>query len=315
MKPGTSGDGGGDDESGSGSGGGGERDGAEVCPSAPSRPPGVYRDSLSGRDGNGGACGQGGPDVYFHIEIERRSDVRVSAVGDGFEPRVGVFGNDCALPFDEGGLLCTTGVPGWVSDVAAGTDLFVAVGAANAQVERSPTGTFELDVRTRDVLDEGEPCGNEAWGRCEGGTACLESEGPAVCVQIPGERCGNAIELQLSRGATALSIDATTIHTDDHRHGCGGARVRDRVYRLTLPTVSQDAILRAEGENVLALAARGPTCLTSDEEACAAESDGTPSFEIPGPLPPIVYLFVELPDVVDDESEQSPSLVRLELTD
>ena len=170
MKDGTSGEV--EDASSCSSGAMMAPDGQDVCLSAPARPPGIYRGTLAGMNPNGGACGQSGPDVFFRVEISRRSDVRVFAQGDGYEPRVGVFGNDCIVPFDVSGLLCTAGVPGWVSDVEAGTDLYIAVGASASDLESSRTGTFELDVQTRNVLSVGERCSNPVWGRCETGSTC-----------------------------------------------------------------------------------------------------------------------------------------------
>ncbi len=316
MKTGTTGE---DDEGSSGSSGGDlPSDGQNVCLSAGPLPPGTYGGSLSGKDSSGGACAQGGPDVYFRIEIERRSDVWVSALGDGYEPRVGVFGNDCAMPFDEAGLLCVSGVPGWVSDVPAGTDLFIAVGASNSDVEGSRTGTFELDVATRNVLEVGERGGEEAWGRCETGSTCavLEgSEGAQACVSIPGDRCGNAIDFDVDHGTASLSIEPGFVHTDAHRHACGGERSVERVYRLLLPEVSAEATLRIEGDDVLALAARGPTCLPEEERDCSARPEGTPVLTLSGELPRTLYLFVELPEPDPEASELSPSVVRLELLD
>lgn len=309
---------GGDDED-SSSGSSGDdtsEDGQDVCLSAPAVTPGVYFGSLQGkRSSGGGACGAGGPDVFFRIGVERRSDVRVSAVGDGFTPRVGVFGNDCAVRFEDSGLLCTTGVPGWVSDVPAGAELYVAVGASQSEIDDSGDGAFRFDVEARDVLSVGEPCSNEAWGRCEGGTTCMVPAGtrePAVCTSIPGDVCGNPITVEVARGGTALSVESGVIHTDAHRHTCGGDRISERVYRLELPAVSAEATLHVEGERVSVLAARGPTCLTEQERACDSDLEGSAAINLAGPLPRTLYLFAELPE---DESELSPSIVRLRLED
>ncbi len=308
---------GGDDDASSGSSGDGAfEDGQDVCLSASAVTPGVYEASLQGkRSSGGGACGAGGPDVFFRIRVEHRSDLRVSALGDGFTPRVGVFGNDCAVRFEDSGLLCTSGVPGWVSDVPAGAELYVAVGASQSEIDSSGDGAFRLDVQARDVLSLGEPCSNEAWGRCEGGSTCAVPAGtqdPAVCTSIPGDRCGKPISLDVDRGVTALSVEPGVVHTDAHRHTCGGDRISERVYRLDLPAVSAEAILRVEGERVMVLAARGPTCLPEEERACGADPEGLAEIELQGPLPRTLYLFVEL---AEDESEQSPSIVRLLLDD
>ncbi len=310
MSAGTLGD---DEDASSGSSGDDlAEDGQDVCLSASSMTPGEFLGSLQGkRSSGGGACGTGGPDMFFRIRVERRSDLRVFAVGDGFTPRIGVFGNDCAVPFEDSGLLCTTGVPGWVSDVAAGTEVYVAVGASQSEIDASGTGAFRLDVRARDVLSLGEPCSNEAWGRCAGGTQCAVPSGtqePAVCIAIPGDRCDSAIILEVDRGATALSIEPGVVHTDAHRHTCGGDRIPERVYRLELPAVSAEATLRIEGERIDALAVRGPTCLPQEERACGADLEGRPAIELEGPLPRTLYLFAEF---AADESELSPSILRV----
>jgi len=294
-------------------------DGADVCLSAPLEAPGTFLGSLADKASNGGACAQGGPDAFFRISVDRRSDVWVSARGDGYEPRIGVFGNDCGVAFDDAGLLCTEGVGGWVTDLAAGTELFVAVGGSSAEVDASATGAFELDVRTRDVLSEGELCGLEAWGRCEGGTRCdvpdagdTGGDPPEICVAIPGDDCGNAIEVDVRRGTASLLIEPDAEHTDAHEHACGGERSAERVYRLRLPDLDPDETLRIEGEGVAALAARGPTCLVEEERACGADPDGLPSITLSDVLPSTIYLFVELPPRPEG-SELSPSFVRLQL--
>jgi len=313
MQPETTGD---DDNASSSSGDGFLEDGQDVCLSASAVTPGLYFSSLQGkRSSGGGACGEGGPDVFFRIAVEHRSDLRVSVVGDGFTPRVGVFANDCAARFEDSGLLCTSGVPGWVSDVPAGAELYVGVGASQSEVDASGDGAFRLDVEARAVLAVGEACSNEAWGRCEGGSTCAVPAGtlePAVCVSIPGDRCANPIAVDVDRGTTALSVQPGVGHTDAHRHTCGGDRIAERVYRLELPVVSAEATLRIEGERVSVLAARGPTCLTDEERACGADLEGLAVIELTGPLPRTLYLFAELSE---NESELSPSIVRIVLED
>lgn len=310
----------GEDGSSGSSGGRVNEDGQDVCLSAPVVDPGVYFASLQGkRSSGGGACGAGGPDVFFRIGVEHRSDVQVSAVGDGFTPRVGVFGNDCAVRFEDSGLLCTSGVPGWVSDVPAGTELYVAVGASQSEVDSSGEGAFRVEVLARDVLSVGEACGMEAWGRCEGGSTCASPAGtlePEVCTAIPGDRCADPIVIEVDQGTTALSIESGVVHTDAHRHSCGGDRLSERVYRLQLPEVSAEATLRIEGERISVLAARGPTCLTEAETACGADPSDMAAIELDGPLPRTVYLFAELAaDGDEGESELSPSIVRVVLSD
>lgn len=308
----TTGDG--DDESGSSGDAVSNEVGADVCLSAPAVPPGRYEGTLAGKSASGGACAQGGPEVFFRFDVARRSDVRVSAHGDGYDPRVGVFGHDCAVPFDEAGLLCTTGTAGWVTDVPAGSELYVAVGAATADVDGSRTGNYALEVSTRNVLSAGERCGPEAWGRCETGSVCLgaaDEGGADVCTEISGDRCGNPISLDIPRGDSGVTIDDTELHTDAHHHRCGGDRTAERVYRLELPSVSDEAVLRISGEAVSALAARAPTCLVEEERGCATSSEGTPNLELEGPLPRTMYLFVELPDA----SEVTPAIVRFDLQD
>ncbi|MEM6296646.1 MAG: hypothetical protein AAGA54_35595 [Myxococcota bacterium] len=317
----------GDDDGGSSSSTGDpiEEDGSDVCLNARVTSPGVFRGDLEGKGSNGGgACGAGGPDVFFRLGLEQRVDVSVRATGVGFEPRVGVWGNDCAARFSEAGLLCTAGTLGWVLDVDPAVDLFIAVGGSADAIEASEGGAFELEISTRPVLEAGERCGDPLPGRCEGGTTCagdpLDLTAPRRCVVVPGDRCSTAIDVQVDAGRTELTLDpATTEHSDQHAHACGGARLPERVYRLQLPEISETTQLHIEAEGVVALAARGPTCLPEEERACTDAAE--PSVRLEPPPARTLYLFAELPEPPEPpesgdrpEGEVAPALLRLDFT-
>ncbi len=311
-----------------GSSGGDEAaDGQDVCLSARPLSAGRYEGDLANKDSNGGgACGQGGPDVFFKLEVTHRADVFVAATGQGYEPRVGVFGSDCAARFSDAGLLCTQGVPGWILDVAAGTELFVAVGADADSLPASLDGLpFELELDVRSVLSVGEACEPASRGRCEGGSLCLPTPvdeleasgelGGSRCTAIVGDTCASAIEVEVDRGETALVVEADAVHTDAHTHGCAGARTSERVYRLQLPEISDATRLEVHAPEAAALAARGPTCLPAEQRAC--EHDPRDESLILQPPPSrTLYLFVELPDLADPKaSEDAPAVVRLRLSE
>ena len=296
-----------------------EEDGSDVCLNAAVTPPGLYRGFLGDKGSNaGGACGAGGPDVFFRLGIEQRVDVQVRATGAGFEPRVGVWGNDCAARFSEAGLLSTAGTSGWVLDVDPSVDLFVAVGGSADAVEASVSGAFELEISTRPVLGMGERCGEPLPGRCEGGSTCavdpLDLTAPARCVVVPGDRCSTAIDVDVAPGRTELTLDPTTAnHSDQHAHACGGARQPERVYRLRLPEISETSQLQIEAEGVVALAARGPTCLPEEARACTDAAE--PSVLLQPPPARTLYVFAELPDpAADPEGEVAPALLRVDFT-
>lgn len=300
----------------SSSGGEDDLDGENVCLAAPRMNAGTYRGSLGGKESNGGgACGEGGPDVFFRLEVGIRSDVFVSAVGQDFEPRVGVFGNDCAARFDEFGLLCTQGVPGWILDVAAGTQLYIAVGADADVIEASRTNSsFDLEVRTRPVLPAGELCGDAARGRCESGTVCTADveELTQRCTVVPGDRCSTATVVNVHPESVALAIDDVELLGDAHVHSCGGARSAERVFRLQLPPSFENGRLELEGEGLVGLAVRGPTCLPDEERACDPSPE-QPSIVLSPPPAADLYVFAELP--VDRSSEDAPAVLRVTFED
>ena len=289
--------------------------GADICLGAALVGPGTYRGDLRGKDSNnGGACELGGPDVFFTIDVPRRADVMLSARGAGYEPRIGVRHSDCASSFEDTGLLCVSGVPGWVHDLARGTQLIVSVGIdANAPVLASTEPLpFELDVAIRPVLAAGEGCQPSAVGRCESGTRCNTDLVPAECDPVPGDTCRNPLPLVVRAGATTVQIPADAIHDDAHAHSCSGERAPDRVYRVELVgDLGEAARVEVDAPWSVGLAARGPGCLPEEElrgpdPACAA--DGEPLVVVAPP--PSFYLFVELPDPAERDptgGEEAPA--------
>ncbi|MCA9653520.1 MAG: hypothetical protein KC501_26625 [Myxococcales bacterium] len=301
------------------------RDATDQCDLAPLIGAGTHYGSLRGNASElGGACGEGGPDAFFRLEIPRRSDVSLRGLGAGFVPRVGVLPHECADAWDERTLLCTQGVGGWILDVAPGSSLVVSmgidpddplIGQLPPMVGPDPL-SFALEVKLRNVLDEGDPCGSIERGRCGTGTVCLptpppEDEpdappGPRVCTVVEGDTCESAIDLALGAGTTVVEIDPATPHTDAHHHSCGGARRRDRVLRLQLPGPGPHALDLRGDRPQLGFALRGPSCLPTDELACAAD-ELEPAQLVAEISDPAVLLFVELPPAVEDDDEQGTS--------
>ena len=287
--------------------------GANVCLAAAPTGAGVWTGELRGKESNnGGACELGGPDVFFNIEVPRRADVSFHARANNFEPRVGVRHSDCAVGFDERGVLCTTGLPGWVYDVAGGTTLIASVGidpAAPVLQGRGGLG-FELEVAFRPVLAAGEGCQPDSVGRCESGTLCIaESDAfgtpiaPAECVPIDGDTCQSAFALTIPPGETRVGIPRQAIQTDAHLHSCMGARTRERVFRVELDgNLGEGARVGMIGETVAGYAVRGPGCLLEEELGCVeggGTGTGTGTLVVDSP-PPSFYLFVELTEEASD---------------
>lgn len=297
--------------------------GANVCAQAEPIGAGVHRGELANRDSSkGGPCGAGGPDVFWALEPTVRSDIFVSARADAFSPRIGIFGADCAADWDSTELLCAPGVGGWVTDVAAGTPLWVSVGWETDPTSDAMSLPFELDVTYRKVLDDGALCQPSTLGRCASGTVCRELEdddgnlvAAARCEAVEGDRCAEALPIQVFRGETQLVIARGAAHTDAHEHSCAGARTRERVYRLELPETSAGDLLEIEAPDVDALALRDPTCLVDHEVACVSNPQSRPlRAEVSAARE--IYLFVELPRTAEeDEGEEPPYSVRIRLVE
>ncbi len=305
----------------------------DVCANAFSIAEGIHYGTLRARQSDlDGACGQGGPDAFFRVELARRSDVWLQARGVAFEPRVGVLGSACAPAWSQQQLLCTQGVGGWVRDIAPGSSLVVSVGIAPDDptiVSAPPTEgadplDFELTVKLRDVLDVGDLCEPASRGRCAAGTACVPDPdgGPATCETLPADTCATAEPLVLAYGATEVTIDRRAPQSDAHAHSCGGDRHPERVYALSLP-ISDDAptLTVRSGAPHVGFALRGNDCAPSRELACASPTPQPTAIttELPAAVGRPVLLFVELPvppsepEPGTEAGEEAPIVVTLEL--
>lgn len=323
----------------------------DAVPISPGTVQGTLR-SLSSTEG--GACGLGGPEAFYRIDVPRRADLGLRAVGRGFEPVIGVAPADCVLDWDTRALGCVRGVPGWITDLAAGTKLVVAVGIepddpalSSFAMDAIDPLDFELAVQLRDILGEGELCRPPGNFRCEGGTACLpettdapdsgeepdEHDATFRCRRLQADTCAAAESLQLELGtgdAGEIVIEPDAIHTDAHAHACTGARAPERVYLLS---VSRDAMnlepgtmLSLQAFGATGLAIRGADCDPASELACDAvseDSDSILSASVPVDEQTELFVFVELPlrfaagHRADDAmpGEEAPITLRWELVD
>lgn len=265
-----------------------------------------------------------GPELFFQVEIERRSDLEVHAVGAGLVPIVTVLEScDDAEP-----LACAEGLPVAVLDLAAGSAPIVAVSIANedpALADESDPLDVALDLRLRAVLGVDEECSPPGRGRCENGSACLAGEdGVQRCTRLTADTCATAEPHPLTLGESiSIEIDPATPQTDAHAHSCTGARRRDRVLALELPAdMPAAASLHVSTTDAdVGLAVRRGSCLLEDELACAQPSDGGAALfvdDMPAALSSdrTAFVFVELPIADADPSgpgELPPLVVAIEL--
>jgi hypothetical protein len=166
----------------------------------------------------GGACGRGGPDAFFRVVVPLRADVGMEAVGVGFTPRIGVLSGGCIDDWQTNGLLCTRGMSGWITDLAPGTELVVAIGTdpddPALDAEPSPGEpdplAFAIDVAMRSVLEAGELCMPSSRGRCVTGTACLRrGEGSGLDTTANGSATVATTTTSGTNGAnTTTTVDA-----------------------------------------------------------------------------------------------------------
>lgn len=319
----------------------------DQCELAPEIGAGRHHGSLRGNAAElSGACGLGGPDAFFRLAVPRRSDVWLQGYGVGFVPRVGVLPHACTSEWASRTLLCTEGVGSWLLDVAAGSSLVVSMGVDEESplLDEPPPNEgpdplgFALDVELRNVLEPGEPCLPPGVGRCGSGTACLpepppeDSEpdapsGPSICTVLEGDTCETAVAVAVPSGVTVVEIDPATPQTDAHAHSCGGARRRERVLRLELPSEGLHAVEVSVDHPGVGLALRAPGCLVEDERGCV-DPEGPPpavlAVEVSGDA---AFLFVELPPVedgtgdggsssgstgADEPGEEAPIVVEIE---
>lgn len=300
------------------------------CVQAPSVDEGRFFGTLRGNASVlGGACGSGGPDAFFRVDVPFRADVFVQALGVGFTPRVGVLPVGCAQDWTTRTLACTEGIGAWLTDIPAGASLVVSVGIdpEHPQLDLPAPGegadplSFALDVELRNVLDAGDVCVPASRGRCGTGTLCLTPEGlpagrdardddaetggvapgdalDASCTVLDADTCASAEPLALPVGITTIALPAGVLHTDAHHHQCTGGHRPERVLALGLPPSNAERVLDVRTQTPgIGLALRGPACTPDDERACAEPSAGGASVSTSvGPLASdVVYVFIELP--------------------
>lgn len=219
-----------------------------------------------------GLCGAPGPVAYFAVDLEGAGDVAIEASADAFTPRVGVKFEHCDAPWS----VCGDGGPLWLTNVAAGTTLIVAV---SVPVDEYPPAWLDgtglpfdvtLGLRARRIVAAGEACLGDV--RCEAGTRCVEADAMAVpvCVSVPGDLCSTALEIELEASSdVVLEPVPEPRPNDDHHHSCGGEDVPEWVYRLVRPN-AEPGVLRISGSEDAMLAVRGASCLPEDELACGS---------------------------------------------
>jgi len=287
---------------------------SDICAEAPAIGVGLWTGNLRDKSRNlDGACGSGGPDAFFKVPVRLRADVGLEAFGVGFTPRVGAVFGECVADWEGRGLLCTEGLAGWITDLAAGTDLYVSIGVdpedpvldTSAPEEGPDPLQFALDVTIRRILDPGELCMPSTRGRCVVGSACLpgaaDGDGTGTssssggdgtgtssdtgqdsatgdsswrCVSLEADTCASAQTVTVGAEGTTLSIDPGWVHTDAHHHSCAGARVAERAYRLELsPGMEPGSALEITVDEAEAALAVRMPGCTQAEEIACQERD------------------------------------------
>lgn len=298
----------------------------DVCAAALDVRPGAHEGSLynaaadlaaaleaDGVDAPG--CPFDGPDVFLRHTVTANADVTVTAQGEGFVPLVAILDAGCTASF-----ACGAGLPMSMLDVAAGTELSLAIGvAADAPALAAALGPddlrFRVDVVERQVIGTGQGCGLLGQGRCETGSACMPDDlGGSRCTQVPGDTCASATELLLDDAPVVVSVDPAVPYSDAHQHPCAGARRRDRVIHVQWPAPGGTLVVSSTADDV-ALAVRGPGCAAAEALACATEGAAGTRVELGVDGPGGAFVFVELPadDPAGDGSELGPFDVEFAL--
>ncbi|MEZ4454238.1 MAG: hypothetical protein R3B09_32590 [Nannocystaceae bacterium] len=292
---------------------------APLCATAPTIGQGHYVGTL--RDVGVepiGVCGQAGPVTYLRVATDLHVDLKVTATGVGFTPRVDVAPAECIA-----GLTVACGLDGAlaVPDLLAGSVWLVRIGAAfddpalalPIPLDGSPDPlTFTVDVDLQRVLDPGDVCVDDpdaTGGRCPAGTLCLATADPdddpalRICTLLDGDTCESAAPLALDALAGSLPIDLDAPQSDAHTQSCAGAGTRERVLRAELSADFPPAstlTLRVDTPGV-DLAVRSPTCDLVDELAC--EVGGIDGVEVVLDDPAMLaaaglrpWIFVEIAD-------------------
>ncbi len=280
---------------------------------------GFYEGSL--QDSAAGAaefCGISGPAMFVEIDIPRRADLTVEAVGTQAIPTVVVLPKGCVKDQE---LACSAGIPVTVADLSGGASVVLGVMLpeedANAQRAEAGALNFGLSIQLRAVLEVGELCHPVSLGRCVGGSACLAKlEDPEHdaetyrCRILADDTCADPRVVQIDEAILSqefeLSFARTELHSDAHVHSCTGHRRPETVVRLEFraalgESLSETGRLQiSSADPLVGLALRTPGCLPEQETACAAPQEGGASVEVEGlaglaeqGLP--VFLFVEQP--------------------
>lgn len=290
---------------------------ATNCDEALSLGTGHYASSLRGRNEDfGGACGLGGPQLFFAIEVEQDADLLVELSAESFAPRVELLSAQC-VPGRS--LQCSDASSVAMSDLRAGSRILGSVGIDPDDPALSDEGlaedplAFELRVELQPVLAEEQLCGEHVIGRCTAGTRCAPSEeGPQRCLPVAGDTCSRALTLSLPAVGETLALDIDLeaeagLVGAHHASSCGGGDTRELVYRLDRGAL--EALAAQVGEHRVELtsqtpgvlaALRGPGCRASAELSCSEEISAQalsldPATLVGGPDGD-PYLLVELPD-------------------
>lgn len=248
-------------------------------------------------------CGIDGGDVFVRVTTSARVDVTVTAVGSGFVPGVAIVGSSCTEAF-----ACASGLSATALDVAAGTELAIAIGIgaddpALAAAAAPEDLAFELRIETNAVLASGAACGLPGQGRCATGTMCLaDDEGIATCTIVEGDTCATATEVELTAGSAIVMVDPAVPYSDAHQHECAGARRRDRVLHVQWPAPGGTLVASTTAPDV-GLAMRGPGCTVTEALACTAASESGAVIETIVDGAGGAFVFVELP--ADDPAAES----------
>jgi hypothetical protein len=275
--------------------------------------------------------------VFAEASLRSRADLSVSVRGQDFTPKFAVLLPGCSADPSRV-LACGDALPVTLGDLGPDLDLLIAIGidADDPALSLEPSAQppdpldFELRLATRPVLGELDRCGPE-FGRCEAGTVCLaaDEDGALVdrCRRPPADSCvAPGTVIVPSSGAVVIEILATEPHSDAHEHACTGWRRPERVERLELPAMLDQAaalMILADDPRV-GLALREHDCLPEHALACApASASAEPtSLSVSGselaalaaageaPL-----LFIELPNPELDADPPASVHVSVELID
>ena len=288
-----------------------------ICEEAPRLSTGYYPSSLRARpDAFGGACGLGGPQLFFGVEVEQDSDLFVEVAAESFAPRLELLSAQC-IP--QRSLQCSDEASVAMVDLRAGTRVLGSVGidpsdaALTDEALADDPLAFELRVELRPVFAADQVCGDHLVGRCTAGTHCAQDPtGVERCLPVAGDTCARALTLELPTVGETLALDIDLggeagLIDAHHVSSCGGGDTREMVYRLDRSEL--EALAAQVGEHRVQLSAsqpgvlaavRGPGCRAPAELDCSEEISGAPLSLDPAALVGTkdgdAYLLVELPN-------------------